>query len=202
MVVISLIDRLGKNDKDSNSVIKLKNYFIDDVEVSALNFIFPYQDIKVTSIEDLLIQSIVRPVKFCASLYDAGVYSQNQMCPWGDSQKISQKYKHPDSKVILLPNQFKFYQDNIEYFKDDSVFFRDCLNQYIQGFLDDFNGVPNLPFHFSPTKNIARKVALKNKNEGILEVISTISTNDLSLGFIGIDDKFNTSQTRYYKNKK
>ncbi len=62
MTVVSLTDRLNENSKPNR--VNLENYYIDDIEVSALNFIFPYQNIKVDSIESLISQSIIRPIKF------------------------------------------------------------------------------------------------------------------------------------------
>lgn len=136
--------------------------------MSALNFIFPYQDIKIKSIDELISQSLIRPLDFCANLYNAGVYDSNQECPWGDNLEIVRRISKDKTKILFTPNHKKFYEENSRSFKNDGSFFRDCLNQYIQGFLDDFNCFPNLPFKFSPNKHVARKIALKNKNEIIL----------------------------------
>ena len=52
MKVVSLTERL--NQSKNSDVLNLEDYYIDDVEVSALNFIFPYQDIKIKSIDELI----------------------------------------------------------------------------------------------------------------------------------------------------
>lgn len=200
MTIISLTDKL--NERESNLSIKLKDYYIDDVEVSALNFILPYQDINPQSIDELLVESLIRPLNFCNNLYNAGIYSVNQECVWGDNQIISNSIKQPNQKLIFNEEQFKFYSENIGYFGDDVTFFRDCLNQYIQGFLDEFNEMYNLPFSFGTSKSDARKIVLKNGNEGILEIISMANSKDLNLGFRGICTEFGNSQPIFYKKSK
>jgi hypothetical protein len=199
MVVVSLTDRLNSN---SNSyIIKLQDYYIDDVEASALNFIFPYQNIKSKNVNELLLNSIIKPLRFCTILYHTGVYSVKQECPWGDNQNISNNEKI-NKKLTVTSDEFNFYTENHKMFENEVEFFRDCLNQYIQGFLDEFNGVQNLPFNFGLDNYHARKIALENKSFGMLEVISTVSTMDVQLGFTGVGDKFGNSQPIYIKNQK
>ena len=200
MSVISLIDRL--NEKKESKTIRLKNYYIDDVEVSALNFIFMYQDIKVENFSQLIVNSLMRPLTFCSNLYVGGVYSPNQLCPWGNGEHISKIHGHRNPILFLTDEQHNFYLNNCENFNGDVEFFRDCLNVYIQGFLDEFNGMHNLPFNFGISKTQAKKNALKNGKYGVLEVISKTTINNLNLGFSGVGENVGTCNPIYFQNQK
>lgn len=56
-------------------------------------------------------------------------------------------------EVPLYLDKFtrEFYHNYKNEFENDTEFFRDCLQIYIQAFIDDFNGV-EMPFKFGTSK--------------------------------------------------
>jgi hypothetical protein len=193
MSVISLTDRL--NGSGNNNLILLKDYYIDDVEISALNFILKYQDLYKDGLENLLNKSITQPFIFCAELDKLGVYSVNQICPWGDDDKEENGIcvRADEVSICLDKYSMNFYHNYKHEFENNTEFFRDCLQVYIQAFIDDFNGV-EMPFEFGTSKKKARINALKNQDIIILDVISTYFTNEnMEIGFYGVGNNLTNS---------